>query len=151
MHPQTPTCFWDRVSLIFAQAVLKLQSSIHVCLPSSWNYKSTHHTWPLIILIICGVLLMVVVLVFELRASCLQSRHYTAGAIPTIHFAVFTLEMGVLQTICPGWPWTVILQISSSHIARITGMGHWCPALLFILMLILCHFGLVAVHAVSQF
>jgi hypothetical protein len=30
----------------------------------------------------------------------------------------------VLGTICPGWPWTVILPISASQVAMITGMSH---------------------------
>jgi hypothetical protein len=33
-----------------------------------------------------------------------------------------------LQTVFPGWPWTLILQISASQVARITGMSHWCQA-----------------------
>jgi hypothetical protein len=32
--------------------------------------------------------------------------------------------MGVLQTICLGWPWTSILPISDSQMARIIGMSH---------------------------
>jgi hypothetical protein len=32
--------------------------------------------------------------------------------------------MGVSQTICPGFPPTVILLILASQIARITGMSH---------------------------
>jgi hypothetical protein len=31
------------------------------------------------------------------------------------------LEMGVSQTICLGWPWTMILPISVIQVARITG------------------------------
>jgi hypothetical protein len=31
---------------------------------------------------------------------------------------------GVSPTICPGWPQTVILPISVSQIARITGVSH---------------------------
>jgi hypothetical protein len=38
------------------------------------------------------------------------------------------LEMGVLQTICLGWPWTKILLISASQVAKITGMSHWHQA-----------------------
>jgi hypothetical protein len=33
-----------------------------------------------------------------------------------VHFALVILEMGVLRTICPGWPWTGILQISASQV-----------------------------------
>jgi hypothetical protein len=36
---------------------------------------------------------------------------------------------GVLWTICPGWPWKVILPMSASHVARLTSLSHWCPAL----------------------
>jgi hypothetical protein len=32
----------------------------------------------------------------------------------------------VLWTICPCWPQTLILPISASQVARITGVGHWC-------------------------
>jgi hypothetical protein len=32
---------------------------------------------------------------------------------------------GVSQTICPGWPQTLILLTSASQIARIIGMSHW--------------------------
>jgi hypothetical protein len=35
---------------------------------------------------------------------------------------------GILQTICPGWPQTMILPISASQIARITDMSHRSPA-----------------------
>jgi hypothetical protein len=35
----------------------------------------------------------------------------------------------VSWTICPGWPWTVILLISASQVARITCVRHQCPAL----------------------
>jgi hypothetical protein len=35
--------------------------------------------------------------------------------------------MGVSPTICPGCPWTAILLISASQVARITGMSHWHP------------------------
>jgi hypothetical protein len=41
---------------------------------------------------------------FELIASHLQSRPSTAGAKPTVHFPLVILEVGVSQTICPGWP-----------------------------------------------
>jgi hypothetical protein len=32
----------------------------------------------------------------------------------------------VSQTVCSVWPWTMILLISASQVARITGMSHWC-------------------------
>jgi hypothetical protein len=34
----------------------------------------------------------------------------------------------VSETICPGWFWTMMLLISASWIARITGMSHQCLA-----------------------
>jgi hypothetical protein len=61
---------------------------------------------------------------FELRALCLQSRHSTTWLTPTVHFALDILEMGVLRTICPGYPWTMILWVSASQVDRITGMSH---------------------------
>jgi hypothetical protein len=33
-----------------------------------------------------------------------------------------------LQTVCQDWPQTVIFLISSSQVARITGVSHWHPA-----------------------
>jgi hypothetical protein len=35
---------------------------------------------------------------------------------------------GVSQTICLGWPRTMILLILASQVTRITGMSHWHPA-----------------------
>jgi hypothetical protein len=35
----------------------------------------------------------------------------------------------VSGTICPGWFWTAVFQISASQVARITGMSHWRLAL----------------------
>jgi hypothetical protein len=32
---------------------------------------------------------------------------------------------GVSWTICSAWPWTVILLIIASQVARITGVSHW--------------------------
>jgi hypothetical protein len=64
---------------------------------------------------------------FELRASLLQSRCSTTGITPLIHFALI-LEMGVLRTICPGWPRTLILLISASQVTRIIDVSHWHPA-----------------------
>jgi hypothetical protein len=34
---------------------------------------------------------------------------------------------GILLTICPDWSWTLILLILASQVARITGMNHWHP------------------------
>jgi hypothetical protein len=61
---------------------------------------------------------------FELRALHLQSRCSTSWETPIGHFALIVLEMGVLRTICLGWPPTVILLIPASQVARITSMSH---------------------------
>jgi hypothetical protein len=55
----------------------------------------------------------------ELWTSCLQSRCSIAWATPPVHFAL------------------VILEISTSQVARMTGMSHWYPARLWFLKLIL--------------
>jgi hypothetical protein len=36
----------------------------------------------------------------------------------------------ILRSFCPGWLWTVILLISASWVARITGVSHRCLACL---------------------
>jgi hypothetical protein len=43
-------------------------------------------------------------------------------------FALVIFEDGVLRTSCLGWLWTLILPISASQVARITGVSHWHPA-----------------------
>jgi hypothetical protein len=43
-----------------------------------------------------------------------------------------------LQTISLGWLWTVILLISASWVARITGVSHRCPARMYILYNFFC-------------
>jgi hypothetical protein len=40
---------------------------------------------------------------------------------------------GFSETFCPGWPWIVILLISTSQVTRITGMSH-CTQLLCIII-----------------
>jgi hypothetical protein len=45
-----------------------------------------------------------------------------------VHFALIIFGDGVSRTICPGWPRTMILPISASQLARITGVSHWHPA-----------------------
>jgi hypothetical protein len=37
----------------------------------------------------------------------------------------------ISQTICLGWPWTMILLILASQVARITGISHQCWAYFF--------------------
>jgi hypothetical protein len=61
-------------------------------------------------------LIYFVVLGLELRASTLS---HSASPFHNRYF-----WDRVLQTICPGWLWTMILLISASWVARITGMSH---------------------------
>jgi hypothetical protein len=61
---------------------------------------------------------------FEFGALHLQSRHSTAWATPLIHFALVALEMGVSQTTCSTWPWTLILLSSASQVTSITSISH---------------------------
>jgi hypothetical protein len=59
---------------------------------------------------------------FELRASCLQSRsQWTSSPFCSSYFG----EGGFLWALCLDWPWTLVLLISASQVARIIGMGHW--------------------------
>jgi hypothetical protein len=62
---------------------------------------------------------------FEPRTSCLQSWHSTATATPPVHFSSY-FGVGVLQTLCWGCSRTSVLPISTSQVARITGLKHWC-------------------------
>jgi hypothetical protein len=59
---------------------------------------------------------------FELRGLHLLGRHFTSWATPpALLFCVEFFQDRVLQTICPGWFWTVILLMSTSKVARIIG------------------------------
>jgi hypothetical protein len=62
------------------------------------------------------------VLLLELRAYTLSHS--------TNPFCVRCFWDRVSRTICPGWLWTVILLISASWVARITGVSHQCLAVL---------------------
>jgi hypothetical protein len=74
-------------------------------------------------------LFLLVVLGFEYRASPLLGSVYHVS----YSFSLFLCVCWVFSrqgswTICLGWLQTVILLISSSWIARISGMSHWIPA-----------------------
>jgi hypothetical protein len=56
---------------------------------------------------------------------CLQSRHSTAWTISLIHLLWLFWRWG-LANYLQGWPWTAILHISASQVARITGVSHQC-------------------------
>jgi hypothetical protein len=74
---------------------------------------------------------------FKLRASCLQSRylqsrHSATWTIPLVPFCSGCFwRWGRLWTICPSWPRTMILPISSSQIASIRDVNHQCLRLLY--------------------
>jgi hypothetical protein len=70
---------------------------------------------------------------FELRASNLQSRRYTAWVIPSVHFALVILEMGSCELFAQGWPQTLILLTSVSQEARIIGVSY-CAQLKFLIL-----------------
>jgi hypothetical protein len=39
------------------------------------------------------------------------------------------MEGSVLQTICLGWPWAIVLTSSASQVAGITDVSHQHPAI----------------------
>jgi hypothetical protein len=43
-------------------------------------------------------------------------------------------KIGSLETVCPGWLWTLILLISASWVARITDVSHRCLACTYIFL-----------------
>jgi hypothetical protein len=63
-----------------------------------------------------------VVLGFEFRISCGRQALYHLSYSISPFFVI-----GSLRTICQGWLWTVILLISASWVAWITGIIYWCP------------------------
>jgi hypothetical protein len=64
---------------------------------------------------------------FSLRYSGLNSGP-SPWATPPALFLWRVFQDRVLQTSCPSWLWTTVLLISASHVARITGVSHQCPA-----------------------
>jgi hypothetical protein len=50
-----------------------------------------------------------------------------AAMTGTDHHAFFSVEIGSQELFAWGWPQTVILLISASQVASITGMSHQCP------------------------
>jgi hypothetical protein len=80
---------------------------------------------PLLQSTLLWLVIYLAVLGIKPRASCmLILRHWATS--PAL--ALVSLQMAVLKTVCPGWPWTPVLPISTSWVARITGVSHWCPA-----------------------
>jgi hypothetical protein len=56
--------------------------------------------------------------------SCLKGRPSTAWVTPSTLYCIGYFQDSVLQTIFLGWHQTLILLISASWVARITGMKH---------------------------
>jgi hypothetical protein len=54
----------------------------------------------------------------------------TPWATPLAFFVMGFFQDRISRTVCPGWLQTLILLISASPIARITGVSHWHPAIL---------------------
>jgi hypothetical protein len=75
-----------------------------------------------------------------------EIRNYIWTTPPTL----FWMGVWVSQTICTGWLWTMILLISASWVARITG---WVfrTGLCFILVPVVCVFCLPVLLEVCQF
>jgi hypothetical protein len=66
------------------------------------------------------------------------------------HQAPLFVEMRVSLTFCPVWPWTVTFQISTSRVAKITGVSHLqvqprCSMAPTSYTTTCCHFGQVPV------
>jgi hypothetical protein len=76
-------------------------------------------------------LLLFSVLGLELRTSSLLGRPFTTWATSPALFwcmCVGYFQDRTSQSTYLGWPWTVILLISASFLARIPGVSHWRPA-----------------------
>jgi hypothetical protein len=73
------------------------------------------------------------------------SLSWKAGMIGAHHHALVLVEIGSCTTPCLAWPQTVTLPISASQLARIKGISHWYPAMLWFLeylignCCIICH------------
>jgi hypothetical protein len=70
--------------------------------------------------------LLLTVLGLEIRASHLLGRGSTTWATPPALFCAGIFEVES-QFCCLRWPWTKILLISASQVARIIDMHHWYP------------------------
>jgi hypothetical protein len=57
--------------------------------------------------------------------------YYTGAVLLELHlWSIFSGYFGdwVSQTVCLGWPLTMILPFSASQVVRITGVSHQCTA-----------------------
>jgi hypothetical protein len=70
---------------------------------------------------------------FEVRAIKFAKQMLYCSSHASSPFCSDYFGDGVLRTICLCWPWPLILLISTSQVARITGVNHWCLARLIFL------------------
>jgi hypothetical protein len=69
--------------------------------------------------------------------SFLQYQGLNSGPSPWATSPALFLWWGFWRTICPGRPWTEILLISASWVARITDVSHWLLVKMPVLLLFL--------------
>jgi hypothetical protein len=97
-------------ALIFSMSFCLVTGDLtYLCFLVHWGASLGYLTSFSFIYLLFGVTM------FELSASHLQSSCSTAWAIPSVHFALVILKMGVSGTICLGWPGTTVLLISASQ------------------------------------
>jgi hypothetical protein len=91
----------------------------------------------------CGYFHQSISSIIPLRALCLLGRHSATWTTLSVLFCVGYCQDRVSWTICLGWLRIVILLISASRVARITGVSHRHPAFLFLFPLSFpsCEFG----------
>jgi hypothetical protein len=134
---QTQFICWDGALLNFFPGWP--QSMILLSLPlSSWDYRhqllGLACVLPWNSIIYSSEKISFVGLGFDLTALCLQSRHSTARATPSVYFCSGYFGDGVLRTLCLIG---LVLLISYSWVARITGVSHLFPAPIFFHFLML--------------
>jgi hypothetical protein len=95
-----------------------LKSGLHTCkagillLERTFSIFYSGHFWDGFGFFLFFGFLFLVILEFELRASCLLGRLYHLSHGDGVSW------------ICPCWPWTTILQISASQEATIIDISH---------------------------
>jgi hypothetical protein len=127
---QTQFICWDGALLNFFPGWP--QSMILLSLPlSSWDYRhqlGLACVLPWNSIIYSSEKISFVGLGFDLTALCLQSRHSTAWATPSVYLWSGYFGNGVWRTLCLIG---LVLLISYSWVARITGVSHLFPAPIF--------------------
>jgi hypothetical protein len=84
--------------------------------------------WALIILFcICRFISR---MFFSIDSHSSGSLSFPLGSFVCVCVCDGVFEIGSCATVCSGWLWTLILLISASWVAGITGVSHWCPAVI---------------------